>query len=406
MTGRDGDGGPERTLWLDPCFGASGDMLLGALVGLGADVETLVACLETLAIDGWSLTATTVTRGGLGAHRVEVSAEVDAPRHWSTIDGLLARSEDLPEAVRLGARSTFRRLGEIEAEAHGVDLDDVHFHEVGAIDAIVDIVGTWVALDLLSIDRVIVGPVGLGHGTVTGSHGILPLPAPATAALLAGAPVRSLDVELETCTPTGAALLATIGSWGPMPSGTLLATSRGAGGRDPRTHPNVLTGHLLVTDPISAAPAPTPGPDDAASPAVILATNLDDVTPEVLGHVVDRLLAEGADDAWIVPILMKKQRPAHQLCVLTSAERAPHLQALIGAETGTLGIRRSDATKYAVPRSFEQIELHGGTITIKVGPHGAKPEHDDLVALAATTGLPLRELSMQALARWRDISRP
>ncbi len=402
MTGRRNRPGRDLALWLDPSFGASGDMLLGTLVGLGAPLDAISGALGTLAIDGWSLAESTVTRCGLGARRVEVSTGAGDPRHWSDIDELLAGSDSLPAAARDGARNTFRRLGEIEAAAHDVTLDDVHFHEVGAIDAIIDIVGTWVALDLLEIERVVVGPVGLGHGTVTGSHGILPLPSPATAALLAGAPVRPLDVELETCTPTGAALLTTIGSWGPIPAGTLLATARGAGGRDPHTHPNVLTGHLVATN--AEQEGSTSGEADAVSAAVILTTNLDDVTPEVLGHVIDRLLAEGADDAWIVPVLMKKQRPAHQLCVLTSADEAPRLRGLIGAETGTLGIRQSDATKYAVPRSFEQIELHGRTVTIKIGPHGAKPEHDDLVALAATTGFPLRDLSIQALVRWRDIS--
>jgi len=380
-------------LWIDPAFGASGDMLLGALVGLGADADAIRDQLAALPVGGWSIEVSGTTRCGLSATRVAVHAdEQDHHRHWSDIDAMLAGAAGLSERVSAGARATFLRLGEIEAAAHDVPLDHVHFHEVGAVDAIVDIVGVWIALDLLGVDGVSCGPVGLGHGTVRGAHGVLPLPAPATASLLAGAPVRSIDVEMETCTPTGAALLTTIGTWGPMPSGTLVATARGAGGRDPDTHANVVTAHVI--DTIADGVATTV--------AVVLSTNLDDVTPEVLGHTLDRLLAAGADDAWVVPIVMKKSRPAFELCALTTPASAPALRAIISAETGTLGIRETAATKHAHPRRFDEVEVGGGTVRIKVGPHGAKPEHDDLVTLALATGRPLRELAAEALARHHE----
>jgi uncharacterized protein (TIGR00299 family) protein len=381
-----------RSLWIDPSFGASGDMLLGALVGLGADVDEITERLDGLGVDGWSIDESTTTRCGLSARRVSVAAGHDHARHWSDIDSLIERSALAP-AVRDGARATFRRLGEIEAAAHDVPIESVHFHEVGAVDAIVDIVGVWVALDLLGVDRVTVGPVGLGHGTVRGAHGVLPLPAPATAALLAGAPVRSLDVAMETCTPTGAALLGTIGTWGPMPDGVLLATARGAGGRDPGSHPNVVTAHLVDT---------TDGPDPSATAAVLLATNLDDVTPEVIGHTIGRLLDAGADDAWVVPIVMKKSRPAFQLCALASPDRSGALRDIISAETGTLGIRSIAVDKFVSPRSFDVVDIDGRPVAIKVGPHGPKAEHDDLVALASDTGRPLRDLAAEAVRRWRD----
>ena len=380
-------------LWIDPGFGASGDMLLGVLVGLGADVDTVREQLAALPVGGWTIEASTTTRCGLGATRVAVRAdELEHHRHWSDIDAMLAGASGLSERVRAGSRATFLRLGEIEAAAHDVPLDHVHFHEVGAVDAIVDIVGVWIALDLLDLDAVSSGPVGLGHGTVCGAHGMLPLPAPATASLLAGAPVRSIDVEMETCTPTGAALLATIGTWGPMPSGTLLATARGAGGRDPNTHANVVTAHLVDTalDGVGTT---------TSTAAIVLSTNLDDVTPEVLAHTLDRLLVAGADDAWVVPIVMKKTRPAFELCALTTAALAPALRAIISAETGTLGIRDTAATKHAQPRRVDEVEIDGMTVRVKVGPHGAKPEHDDLVALATATGRPLRRLAAEALAR-------
>ncbi|MEZ5377701.1 MAG: nickel pincer cofactor biosynthesis protein LarC [Acidimicrobiales bacterium] len=392
-----------HSLWLDPGFGASGDMLLGTLVGLGAPLDDVVARLERLGVEDWSITESIVSRCGLGATRVEVTAAAhEHGRPWSEIDRLLAHA-DLSDGVRTGARRTFRLLGEIEAEAHGVTIDEVHFHEVGAVDAIVDIVGVWIAVDLLGLGSVAVGPVGLGHGTVKGAHGVLPLPAPATAALLAGAPVRPVDVAMETCTPTGAALLATLGTWGPMPEGRLLRSARGAGGRDTPSHPNVVTGHLLDTDPDrDTGAAGTAGP--ASEPAVILETNLDDVTPEVLGYLIDRLLEDGAADAWVTPIVMKKSRPAHQLSVLTTPERAAALRDRISVETGTLGVRAIAATKYPLERSTHLISLLGHEVRIKLGPHGAKPEHDDLVAVAQATGQPLRSLTMQALGVWRDIS--
>ncbi len=382
-----------RTLWLDPSFGASGDMLLGTLVGLGVPLDEIVSSLAGLGVGGWSMSDTTTTRGGLTATRVIVEATAhEHGRHWSGIDTMIAES-NLSEAVKAGARATFRRLGEVEAAAHGVPIDQVHFHEVGAVDAIVDIVGVWIALESLGVDSVIVGPVGLGSGTVTGAHGILPLPAPATAALLEGAPVRPLDVEMETCTPTGAALLATVGDWGAIPAGTLVRSARGAGGRDSETHPNVVSGHLVETSTTSTRQT-----------AVVLETNLDDVTPEILGYVVDRALALGADDAWITPIVMKKGRPAHTLSVLTTPAKSGELRAFISAETGTLGIRQIAVEKFPLARNVDTVVLLGHDVRIKVGPHGAKPEHDDLRVLADATRLPLHDLAMQALARWRDSS--
>jgi uncharacterized protein (TIGR00299 family) protein len=383
------------TLWIDPSFGASGDMLLGALVGLGADVETLRAGLASLPVAGWTIESSPTTRCGLSANRVTVTTDEDHHhRGWSDIDAMLAAADALPQRVRDGARRTFRRLGEIEAAAHDVPIDAVHFHEVGAVDAIVDIVGVWFALDLLGVTDVVSGPVGLGHGTVRGAHGVLPVPAPATAALLAGAPVRGLDVEMETCTPTGAALLATLGTWGAIPSGVLAAQARGAGGRDPAGHPNVVTAHLLHTDPAGAVTGSA-----TVVTAVLLETNLDDVTPEVIGHTIDRLLAAGADDAWAVPIVMKKSRPAFELRVLCAPAAATSLRSVLSEETGTLGIRERSVAKHVQPRRVDEVEIGGVTVRVKVGPHGAKPEHDDLVAAAGATGRPLRELAAEALAR-------
>ena len=400
------------TLWLDPGFGASGDMLLGVLVGLGAPVDDLRADLDQLDVAGWSLEVSTVQRAGIGATRVEVQLADSAPgsdhargsgpaaghRSWSSIDSLLAASALPPEVVD-GARRTFRLLGEVEAAIHGVALDEVHFHEVGAVDAIVDIVATWAALARLGVTAVHAGPVGLGSGgTVSTAHGELPVPAPATLDLLEGVPVAGLPTPTESVTPTGAALLRTIvTSWGPIPAGTLRVAARGAGGRDPSTHPNVITGVLLDTDPTSY----TGGAEHTVT-ATVLATNLDDATGETLGHALERLLEAGADDAWLVPIGMKKSRPGHELRVLCRPDLVDELRELIFAMTGTLGIRTEAVTKHVLPRRFETVEVHGHRIRIKIGPYSAKPEHDDLVAASRATGLPVRQLraaAQQAMER-------
>ncbi len=391
-----------RHLWFDPGFGAAGDMLLGALLGLGAPVDEVRAGLTGLGVTGWALDHEEVLRCSLASHRAVVDAPAgDHHRSWSSIDALLAGA-DLPPTVADGARTTFRRLGQVEAGIHRVDLDAVHFHEVGALDAIVDIVGSWLALDLLGVTEVSAGPVGLGSGTTRAAHGQLPVPAPATADLLVGAPVKPLAVEAETVTPTGAALLATMaGRWGPIPTGRLLATARGAGGRDPKGHPNVVTAHLLDPSPLDGA-GPTSADGASSQPAVEVTTNLDDLSPEVVGHVIARAIEAGADDAWASPIVMKKNRPGVVLSVLCHPDRLPELQRLVFAETGTLGLRVRPTDKRVLARRFDTVEIRGVTVRVKVGPHGAKPEHDDLVEASRLTSQPVRQLAVEALARWSE----
>lgn len=380
----------QTMLWLDPTFGASGDMLLGVFVGLGAPLSAVENGLAELNIEGWSLAESAVSRGSLNATRVEVGgAESSEHQHrsWSSIDQLLAASP-LPESVVDGARRTFRALAEAEAAIHQVAVDDVHFHEVGAVDAIVDIVGAWLALAELGVDRIVCGPIGLGHGVVESAHGRLPLPAPATAELLRGLPVQGLDVTGETVTPTGAVLLATMADdFGPLPSGTLSAVARGAGGRDPATHPNVLSGHLIRR----------PDGERVMSACTVIQTNLDDTTGEIVAHTIDRCLELGADDAWAHPIVMKKGRPGVELNVLARPDLVEMLCATILAETATLGLRVSTLQKLVQPRRFETVEVAGSTIRIKIGPAGAKPEFDDLAAASRALSIPLAEVSRRAL---------
>lgn len=415
----------SRSLWLDPGFGASGDMLLGTLLGLGAPLEAVRADVAGLGVTGWSIDVESVLRAGIAATRAVVVTDAHAHDHegdahdhghaehraWSTIDRLLAGAA-LPEGVKAGARATFELLGRVEAGIHGVAIDDVHFHEVGALDAIVDIVGAWSALHHLGIDEVSSGPVGIGNGVIQAAHGRLPAPAPATVELLAGAAaIRPVDWASETVTPTGAALLRTmVGRWGPVPAGRLVAFSRGAGGRNPTTHPNVLGALLVETDdepavtPAGAATGLSARPRTEA--AVVLATNLDDVTPELLGHLVTRLIDAGADDAWVVPIGMKKNRPGHELRVLCRPDRADGLETVIFAETGTLGLRRELVAKQVLERAWRTVTVRGHEIRVKLGPHGAKAEHDDLVAASRATGAPLRLLGAEAVAAAEPIAAP
>lgn len=376
---------------------------LGALIPAG-EPDPLEG-LQALGDLGFHLASSEVTRCGLSAHHLSVELTSGAEhaghghRQWSDIDELLAGA-DLPERATTGARRTFRLLGEVEAEQHAVPIDEVHFHEVGAVDALVDIVGVWLLIDSLSPETITVGPVGLGHGTVKAAHGVLPLPAPATTRLLRGHPVRSLDVEGETCTPTGAALLVSLAdAWGPLPSGTLGRSTRGAGTWNPADHPNVVT-------VIEVANVAATNGGAAVESATVLSCNVDDRTGEDLGRTIDRLLAEGASDAWIVPIVMKKSRPAHEVRVLCEPARADHLRSVLLAETGALGCRTQTADKHVLPRRMEAVELDGWTIRVKIGPHGAKPEYDDLVAMSDATGEPIRLLRTRALQTWSDASLP
>lgn len=404
-------------LWIDPGFGASGDMLLGALAGqLNADVDdqrmldAILSPLDRLGLEAFELRFEQTIRCGLACHRMHVDTSASShARHWTAIDQLIAQA-GLPERASAGARATFARLGEVEAAQHGVSIDEVHFHEVGAADSILDIVGVWLLIDALAPEHITVGPVGLGHGSVQAAHGLLPLPAPATVALLEGLPVRGLDLEGETCTPTGAALLATMAdAWGSLPAGVVGATTRGAGGRDPATHPNAIT--VTSINPIDghATAADAPAASDSApvdEPAWIIECNIDDTTPEVLASSIERLLDAGANDAWIVPIVMKKGRAASQLRVLSDASHHRALVSMVFTETGTLGCRTIAATKHVLPRRFETVMLRGRTIDMKIGPHSAKPEHDHLAALAEETGLPVRQLDLEARLAWQELSKP
>ena len=377
-----------KHLWFDPTFGVSGDMMIGAFLSLGVPEDKVNEQLAQLQLD-LAVRNTTELRCGLHSTRaiVEVPSEQHHHRTWSSIDQMLATA-DLPEAVVEGARRTFRKLGETEAAIHGTSIDEVHFHEVGGLDAIADIVGSWICWDLLEQPEVSVGPFGLGYGTVMAAHGELPLPAPAVAALLTGWQTRPVHAQLETVTPTGAAILTTMASTQTLspPAGLVKATGRGAGGKNPSNHPNVVSVVELTT-----------GEAGAVEQMLELSTNVDDVTAEVLAYTVQRCLDEGAADAWTTPITMKKGRSAVTLTVLCEAANAAGLRAVVMSETGTLGVRQATVDRFAAARQTQTVQVRGHNIRIKVGPHGAKPEFDDCALAARALKVPLRQIQTEAL---------
>ena len=377
--------------WLDCSAGISGDMLLGALVDAGVPVEVLQAAVDAIGVEPIRLQVSDVVRGGVGACKVDVQVtDVAATRSWSDVRGLLGTAA-LDEPVRALALDVFARLATAEAAVHRVTVDDVHFHEVGALDAIADVVGCAAGLVHLGLTSLTASTVTLGSGTTRGAHGPLPVPPPAVLALLAGAPVTAGPVAREMTTPTGAALLAAVASsYGPMPSMALLRTGCGAGGRDPAEVANVL--RLVLGESV----------DSGAADAVRRETNVDDHDPRVWPGVLETLLAGGAHDAWLTPILMKKGRPAHTLSVLCPPARADALRELVFRETSTLGIRWQPVERAVLERSERVVEVDGERIRVKLGllrgeVVNAMPEWEDVATAATVLRRPARDVLRDAV---------
>ena len=281
-------------------------------------------------------------------------------------------------------------------QLHRRELAQVHFHEVGGIDAIVDVVGVCAALEVLGIDDVAASPVATGRGMVRTAHGMLPNPAPAVVHLLEGAPSYGIDVPVELTTPTGAGILAALASgWGPLPAMTITSSGFGAGTRELENLPN------MTQVVVGTALAPVFG---AGQPVVLLEANLDDATGETLAHAVAALLAAGAHDAWLTPIVMKKGRPAHTVSALVDTALAGTVAEVLRAETGTLGVRGTTIDRWPAARAFDTVEVDGQVVGVKVSAGRVKVEHDDAAAVAAATGLPLREVVSRAEAAWRGSS--
>ena len=376
------------------CFaGIAGDMALGSLLDAGADVEEVTSLVERVPVKGWKLELQPVLRAGLAATRAIVHADEDGVvRTYAHISGLIDEAR-LPQRVRDRAQAAFGALARAEGRLHRRPPGQVHFHEVGGIDAIVDVVGVCAAMEVLGVDDVRASPVATGSGMIRTAHGILPNPAPAVVELLRGAPTYGRAVTVELTTPTGAALLAaTASSYGPMPAMTVSATGFGAGTRELDDLPNVTQ---VVLGTAAAAPEDEPG-----QPVVQLEVNVDDATGEVLAHTVSALLEAGAHDAWITPIVMKKGRPAYTVSVLADPALVEQLSRVLATETGSLGVRGRRLDRWPAARLAAEVEVEGVPIRVKVSAGRVKVEHDDAARAARRTGLPLRQVLARAEAAW------
>ena len=390
-----------RTVAWFHCFsGIAGDMALGALIDAGADPDEVRSLLGKLPVDGWELEVEPVLRCGIAATQAHVrTQETAVVRTAAHITGLVAEA-GLPERVTARALATFAALAEVEGRLHRRPPEQVHFHEVGGLDAIVDVVGVAAALEVLDVDEVQASPVATGTGMVRAAHGLLPNPAPAVVALLHGAPTYGVDLPFELTTPTGAALLAaTVTGWGPLPAMRLEASGFGAGSREIDGRPNTVQVVLGRADDEND---PTARGVPPGQPVVLVEANVDDATGEVLAHTVAALLDAGAHDAWVTPVVMKKGRPAHVVSALADPSHVPAVAATLAAETGSLGVRGSTLERWPGTRAAGTVEVYGLPVRVKVSPGRVKVEHDDAAHVARARRLPLREVLRRAESEaWR-----
>jgi uncharacterized protein (TIGR00299 family) protein len=388
----------RTSAWFDCSAGASGDMVLGALLDAGASVAAVQRAVEAVAPGDIRIRVEKVVRCGMSATKVHVDTAPGPPhRTWQSIRAMLSEAA-LPEPVRERAQSVFSRLARAEAAVHGIPVDEVHFHEVGALDAIGDVVGACTAYHELGIDTATATPIALGSGRARSAHGEIPVPTPAVLRLLAdhGAPARSGGSPFEMCTPTGAALVLSLCSgWGAMPPLRLLGSGVGAGNRDLPDTPNVV--RVVLGTALSDGPDSPDDPDDTppGTDAVVVNANVDDLDPRIWPHVLARLMELGASDAWLTPILMKKGRPAHTLSVLCTPSALPAVRRLIVTETSTIGTREYRVTKRELERETATVAVGSATVRVKVARHlgrivNIQPEYEDVAAAAAQLGIPLK----------------
>jgi len=382
-----------RVAYFDCIAGITGDTSLAALLDAGAELETLRGVPAALAIEDVEIGVERVERQGIGALHLTIDAPHDhGHRRYAEVRDLVAGA-DLSEPARARSLEAFRRLAEVEGGIHGVAPDEVHFHELGSLDTLIDVCGAFVLLDELEVERVVSSPLPFARGLVTAAHGVLPLPAPATLGLLEGATLVGVDTEAELVTPTGAAIAATVvEEWGALPPLTLEAVGYGAGTKDFPDRPNVVR---VVLGTEAARPA---------GRVVLLETNLDDFAPELVPDAVERCVAAGALDVWTVPVHMKKGRPGFVISVLARPEAQGEIARALLEETSALGVRVARLDRYELDREERTVELDGGTVRVKVGLLDGRvvnlaPEHDDCAALARSTARSVKSVWAEALAR-------
>jgi uncharacterized protein (TIGR00299 family) protein len=383
-----------KICYLDAFSGISGDMTVGALLDAGASSEGVFDALRSLGT-GARFAVQKTRRAGIAASKFCVETEPDGKhRHLPHILDLIGRA-NISDRAKRNASAVFQRLGQAEAAVHGVAIEKVHFHEVGAVDSIADIVGACVALDLLGVEEIHASAINVGSGTVKAEHGVLPVPAPATAALLAGKPIYSRGPEVELTTPTGAAIIAALAAGvGRLPAMTISSIGYGAGDRDFKDQPNVL--RVLMGESASA-------PESTL--VSVIEANIDDSSPQILGYALEKLMEAGALDASLSPLQMKKNRPGSLLRAIARSEDQERLAQIIFSETSTLGLRIYAAERRVQERSIVEVDTPFGKVKMKVSGHGFAPEYEDCRAIAERTGTPLPQVIAAANQAYLNLTK-
>jgi len=399
-------------VYFDCYAGISGDMIVGALLDLGFDLEVLKSQLAALKLDGYTLGSQRVERGAISASKFDVNLDQtpQPKRSLADIRSIIIEST-LSELTKQRSIATFERLAVAEAEVHGTTVDKVHFHEVGAVDSIVDIVGAMIGFEHLKVDKFLCSSLRVGSGTVQTDHGALPVPAPATLNLLKGVPIYAGDIKGEFVTPTGAAIISTLCSeFGPLPAVRVEKVGYGAGSRNPKGFSNAL--RVLIGEDVNVAAASQSAPSSAHDETIfVVETNIDDMNPQAYGFAMERAFEIGALDVFITHAQMKKDRPGVLLTALCRASELDAILELVLQQTTTLGVRYYQASRRVLVRTIETVDTEYGAVRIKVARDGERtlhfqPEYDDCVSLATMAGVPVLEVLSAANARYRQTLNP
>ena len=395
-----------KILYFDCFAGASGNMILGALVALGVDENDLIEQIKLLGAADFEIEFKTIDKSGIAAVHAEVKVPHEhAHRHLHHIEKIIGDSR-LPETVKQRAIKIFTLLAEAEAKVHGVEIEKIHFHEVGAMDAIVDVVGACIGFELLEIERFACSKIHVGSGFVKMAHGKYPVPPPAVAELLKGAPIYSTEIEGELITPTGAAIIAAVcESYGQIPEMKIEQTAYGAGTRDYENFPNVLRLMLGTSENCERRAESLDAMNDgqtATDNLCLIETNIDDLSPQILGYVMERAFETGALDCWFTPIQMKKNRPATMISILCPKANKQALTELLYTETSTLGVRLSEIERECLPREIVEVETEFGKVDVKIARFknkivNAKPEYEQIREIALQSKKSLRAIEREVL---------
>ena len=399
-----------KTLYFDCFAGASGNMILGGLIALGVDKERLVQELRSLSPAEVSIDIETVNRSGISATHARVNVpDEKVNRHLSDIDRIISDS-DLESRIKRRSLAIFARLAEAEAKVHGINVEKVHFHEVGAMDAIIDVVGSCIGFEMLGVERFVCSKIHVGSGFVEMEHGKYPVPPPAVAEMLIGIPIYSTEIAGELITPTGAAIISTLcDSYDVLPEMIVEQTAYGAGTREYENFPNALRLMLGESEAVLADENQKMAGGTLLDNLILLETNLDDISSQILGFVMERSLELGALDCWFTPIQMKKNRPATMLSVLCATGKKEPIAEMLYFETTTLGIRSVNVERNSLPREIVQVATEYGSVDVKVARYGDKivnvmPEYEHVRRLAVENRVPFRIVHAAAVAGFKGVS--